>query len=145
MACWNVRAEGGRHSPDLAEVRKALGHFADPEHWVELRGLPSGRSRVCKGSDLDSLCRGADELSDGTGVYWMLNPVKTDIGHKAATWKEIAYRRWLLIDTDPVKPDEFKDDSATDDEKEGARAVAAQIMASLTRRGWPAPVVVDSG
>jgi hypothetical protein len=130
--------------PDLVEVRRALAVLADPSSGCELRGLPSGRSRVLSGGDLDGLAAAAGELSDDRGVYYCLNPVPPDLG-RAARVGDVLRRRWLLLDIDPVKPADHLDSSATPDEHEAARGVALKVMDHLSGLGWPAPVLVDSG
>jgi len=51
-------------------------------------------------------------------------------------------RRWLLVDVDPVK---LAGVSATDGEKAAARTVTDGVRQDLDGRGWPAPMVIDSG
>jgi hypothetical protein len=106
----------------------------------ELRSLPSARSRVVNGSDLDHAVNEAVSLST-QNVYWCLNPIQdTAERAKAATVK---HRTWFLIDIDPIRP---ADVSATEEEKEKAGEVAQAIQGYLVyERGWPAPVIVDSG
>ena len=143
---WNEPVIGDRlPAPDLAEVRRALAVLADPGQGVELRGLPSGRSRVHPGSDLDGLCRSAAELADGTGVYWTLNPSRHKEGTRATRTRDVLRRRWLLLDIDRKKTAADKHLSATDAEKEEARKLAGTVIGWLSDEGWPAPVLVDSG
>jgi hypothetical protein len=137
----------GRNSglADRAEVRRALALFADAELSVELRELPSGRSRVLSALDLDGLVEAAEELSGGKGLYFCINPVTIPPGaHRAAKVADVAYRRWFLIDVDPVKTG-GKDQNATDAEKQLTLCVAEAIRTGLTLDGWPKPVLVDSG
>ncbi|HQT96235.1 MAG TPA: hypothetical protein PK435_16540, partial [Thermoanaerobaculaceae bacterium] len=49
----------------------------------------------------------------------------------------------LLLDFDPTRPD--KNTSSTDAEKAAALALAIQVREYLTGRGWPAPILGDSG
>lgn len=144
MSVWTLRATGSRRAVDLDEVRRALSVLADPQHGMELRGLPSGRSVTFKGNDLVAAGQAAEQLASDDGIYYCLNPVPAGL-NRAARVADILCRRWLLVDVDPVKPAEHKDDSATDDEHEAARSVASQVMDYLTNLGWPAPALVDSG
>ena len=100
---WIVKAEGGTRAADRDEIRRALSILIDPGQTFELRGLPSGRSRVCRGGDLEAATEAAWDLSDGHGVYFTLNPCHADLS-KAASNADILSRRWLLVDCDPVKP-----------------------------------------
>lgn len=145
-ATWKLRATGGPTAVDVEEVRRSLSVLVDPDYWVELRGLPSGKSYIRKGSDLDGLCQAAIELSDNRNIYYGINPVRSEQVHGTsggATKEDIANRRWVLIDVDPVKPD--PDLSATDDEKESARMLAEKVMNELSSQEWPAPLLIDSG
>lgn len=145
------KASGGTTpAVDEREVRRALALLADPAHTVELRGLPSGASRVRLGSDLDGLVRAAEFLSSegSAGVYFTLNPLSLEPHcDRAAKVADVVRRRWLLVDIDRVKDkdDPHKDDSATDEEKAAAVRVADAVRDALTERGWPLPVEVDSG
>lgn len=144
-AGWGVlRAEGGPAAAfDRAEVLRAAAALFDPEFSVELRGLPSGRSLVRPGGDLEALADCAARLSSDRGVYWCLNPVSIPAGaDRAARKDDVVKRRWLLIDVDPARP---ADANATREEKAAAQAVTADVTDWLAARGWPAPAVVDSG
>ena len=55
---------------------------------------------------------------------------------------EVLRRCWLLIDCDAVKP---KNISSTDAEHEEALAVTHEVMAWLTEKGFPQPILADSG
>lgn len=140
MSSWKVKAEGGAKLADRDEVRRALGILIDPGQTFELRGLPSGRSRVCRGSDLDAAVEAAWDLSDGQ-VYYIINPCRAGLD-KAAHNPDIESRRWLLIDCDPERPDRA---SATDAEKAGSIEHARTVAESLAGEGWPDPLWVDSG
>jgi putative DNA primase/helicase len=141
---WLMRADGSRSSIDEGECRRALALLIGPVESHELRGLPSGRSRLIHGSDLDGAIRAVASLADEKGVYYTLNPVSPTLGdHKAATVKDVTCRRNFLIDVDPIKAS--KDDSSTDAEKEAARIVAESVRSYLDSLGWPAPLVIDSG
>jgi hypothetical protein len=146
MAGFIRRATGTITTVDADEVRRALALFADPGGGQELFSLPAGRSRTLPGSDLSGLVRAAAELAEGsTGVYWRMNPVPPDLGRPARVG-DVAHRRWLLIDVDPVKPDGLADESATPEEKIHATMLGRDVVAWLAEEhGWPEPVFVDSG
>lgn len=139
---WNLIATGGPAGVDAAELRRALGYLMDPGECHEVRALPSGRSRLVRGDDLDAAVAAVEELADGTGVYLTANPVRPDLGNRAATNKDVTRRRIFYIDIDPVRP---KDSNATDAEHEAARLVADAVRGALDAIGWPSPIVVDSG
>ena len=137
------RAEGGACALDRDEVLRALQTLIDPAQTFELRSLPSGRSRVCKGNELDKAVDAAWDLSDEKGLYFCLNPIRHDL-LGAASNKDVLSRRWLLIDVDTQRAD--KDSNATDAEKAAASDVVSALLVFLVDdHGWPHPLVVDSG
>jgi hypothetical protein len=141
---FDCRAKGGYlGSVDLIEVRRALALLVDPDHSVELRALPSGRSRNHLGGDLDGLVASAVELGDEKGLYFGLNPNSIAPGsNRAAKKADVIRRRWLLIDCDPVRP---RDLNASDEEKALAHEKTSLIRHWLSGQGWPLPLCVDSG
>ena len=132
---------GGTQTADSFEVRRALALLADPLHGIEIRTLPTGKSRVFAGSDLDGMVQYVDFLTDYAGVYYTLNPIPAGLDHPARVG-DVLVRRWLLIDVDPVRP---ADTSTTDGEHELAHRKAEAVAAYLDGQQWPAPVVIDSG
>lgn len=140
---WKMIAAGTTRAIDEGEVRRALSILVGPNDTHELRALPSGRSRIIRGNDLGAALRYVRELAD-ENVYYTLNPVRPDLT-KSANNGDVVRRVRILIDVDPDKPREHKDSSASDEEKEHARAVAEAILHDLAARGWPAPISIDSG
>jgi hypothetical protein len=139
MISFKTKAEGGVHAGDRTEIRRALSLLIAPGDRHELRALPSGACRIVSGDDLDSATDAADELCDQQ-VYWCLNPIRPDADR--ANKKTVLRRRWFLVDVDTIRP---KDVSATEDEKAKCYETAASISFHLLDRGWPAPLIVDSG
>jgi len=106
-------------------------------------------------ADLQAALEELDGLKPD-GIYCSLNPVKHAVflrspnefkaakkGKKLAASKEdIACRRWVLIDVDPIRP---KNVSATDAEKAVALAVARQVQEYLRGQGFPEMILCDSG
>lgn len=140
------RATGGvRQQLDLQELRRALSILPDPSHGCELFSLPSARSRVRAGADLDALAAAALELADDQRIYFRINPVTLGRGDRPARKADIVRRIWLLLDVDPVKDEAHKDDPANEAEYTAVADVAAAAQEWLTERGWPSPLLVDSG
>lgn len=126
-----------------ADVRAAAAVLFDPAYGVQIQGLPHARWVTCAGGDPNAVVRAAHRVADGSrGVYYTLHPC--DPGLDAAmTSKAALRRRWLLVDVDAGQG---KDLNATDAEHEAARLVAYGLQVELmVERGWPAPVVIDSG
>jgi hypothetical protein len=126
-------------SPDFEVIRQALGLLIEPGQRFELRALPSKLSWV--GDDIDIAVEAARGLAGGN-LYYTLNPCRPDL-KTAASKQDILARRWLLIDVDTRQSD--ADIMATEEEKRAAGELASAIRFDLKMRGWPDPVVVDSG
>jgi len=89
-----------------------------------------------------------------TAVYTTLNPLAPSLlqhspnrltrskkgGH--ATNDSVTSRRWIRLDFDPVRDGVV---SATEEEKEYAKVKMELVTAYLKDKGWPPPLVVDSG
>lgn len=154
----NERAEVARR---LVEVWSAA--LFEPDQVVELRAIgvcegygrpvtwagffdPAGRVKMAEAA--------LRLTAKAQGVYFTLNPV--DPGLKArrcnrvaraesgelAKDKDVLRRRWLLVDVDPSR---VAGVSATDQEKESAHALALSVREHLRGRGWPEPILADSG
>lgn len=144
--------------PDSAEIARALA-VLHPEGVVELRALfQRGRKRTAAGYFDDEhradLVAAAAKLNEsGAAVYITMNPVDPhllgrysnrveDFAQATATDANVLRRVWLLVDLDPVRP---KDTSATAEQLEAAKAAGRQVYVFLQERGWPKPVVAESG
>lgn len=136
---FRLKAIGGTNTADRDEIRRALDILIESGQTFEIRGLPGGRSRICR--TLEEGVEAAFDLSDGTGVYWTLNPCRSDLD-KAAANPDILCRWWLLVDVDPERDANV---SSTDSEKELAGGVICSIIAHLNGLGWPDPIIIDSG
>lgn len=136
------------------KIRGALTRLFPPGGVVELRAFKGKQVRSGYFNDLDVLADEAGKL-DGQGwqVYVTLNPVKEALLARAANRakdklavttsdRDVASRRWLLLDVDPVRPSNI---SATDEEKKAAYLTAKEVLQYLRQQGWPDPVIADSG
>lgn len=150
----------------VATVGGWMRHLIDPDQVVELRALRvqdgtrggSTWAGTFRGDELGQLVRSALDLSGlCQGVYYTLNPLrparlvrqaprvqKVGHGHPAAD-ADVVARRWLLVDIDPVRPVEHKDDSATDAEKARTLELAGRVREYLAAEGWGRPILCDSG
>jgi hypothetical protein len=93
---------------------------------------------------------------DGTAcIYLTLNPVNPALLYRAenrirpsvgrgetTSDADIAARRWLLVDVDPVRA---TDTSATDAESMAAQVRSREVYSYLRERGWPEPVAEMTG
>lgn len=137
-------------------IRDGLVALLQPGQVVELRAL-DGRKRVTAGyfNAPEKLAQEAARL-DRTGrftVYFTPNTVNPACIARAdnhlveglqptTSDKEIARRRFLLVDVDPVRPAGI---GSTNAEHDLALARAVQIRDWLAAKGWPAPAEADSG
>ena len=140
---------------DNREIRRAVGVLFESGAVEELRTLKDGKTTSGYFDDLDELVVQAARL-DGRGfaVYATLNPVKGALLARAANrarsvYREpttsdadVARRKWLPVDFDPVRPSGV---SATNAEKQAELWRAREVRDYLGARCWPEPVLGDSG
>jgi putative DNA primase/helicase len=125
---------------DIAQAEKALNLFLVGRH--ELRALNEvlgPRTTTVSRDNIQDVLQWIESLASHV-IYWSFNVLQD--GQNGASNTTVARRCWLLIDLDPVRP---KDTSSTDSEKAKAYGLAIEIITFLTSRGWPEPVIVDSG
>ena len=147
----------------VAQLATLYGSLLAPDQIVELRALNvqrgSGRPHVEAGfydmAHLSNLAADALRITPSAkGVYFTLNPLNPDLLARRANriaWanegesakdKDVLVRRWLLIDADPIRDPLV---SATDAEKAEAMQVVLEVRSHLDARGWPTPILADSG
>jgi hypothetical protein len=140
-----------------------LRHLVAPDMVVELRALKvrrgTGKPHTEAGffdfGHLGEMARAALEVSPhARGVYFTLNALNPDLlarrcnrmgwaeEGELTTDKDVSARRWLLVDADPVRAAHI---SATDGEKGHALEAIGGVRAFLQSRGWPDPILADSG
>ncbi len=141
------------------EIREAVSLLFPAGGVVELRALGDGGVHSGYFNDFTALAERAqamDTLPGVHGIYVTLNEVnpallsrranrvKQRLSRSDATTADadICRRRWLPIDFDPVRPSGV---SATDEEHAAALERAEAVAAWLTERGFPEPVMADSG
>jgi hypothetical protein len=145
-------------APDRDQIRRAIEVVQPPDGVVELRALHKGRKRTdvgyYDGEHREQLIDAAMRLNaEGAAVYITLNLLDPqliarygnrvqDFAQASATDANIERRLWLLIDIDPQRP---KDTSSTAQQLEAAEARARNVYVHLKARGWPSPVVAESG
>ncbi|HQC12849.1 MAG TPA: hypothetical protein PKY15_05755, partial [Methanoregulaceae archaeon] len=141
------------------EITRTLSLLFAPGQIVEVRAITEEGMASGYFDDPGALTAAVAPLDvTGTaGVYVTLNEVnpallsrranriKMRLSKKDATTADtdIVRRRWFPVDIDPVRPSGV---SSTDEEHQAALVRAAEVAAYLGReRGWPAPVMADSG
>lgn len=153
-------------SATQSDVRRVLELLYQPGDVFEVRA-PNCRDRgnaryayTCSGYFTGALLDPAvsaieqlDQAAIAPGIYVTLNPVAPALLARAANRiqpraretsqdKDVARRRWLLIDVDPVRPAGV---SATDEELARARKRTDAIATYLHGLEWPAPIRAMSG
>jgi hypothetical protein len=143
------------------DVANTIRPLTEPGRVTELRALDATTttdnwSATQSGyfNDPEKLAHEASRLRSAKGVYIILNPVappllaraanrlrKTPKGESTAD-NNIMARRWFPIDCDPVRPPGI---SSSDAEHAAAIERAQAIGLYFHGRGWPDPVVADSG
>jgi len=137
------------------DIQKAIAIVLAPPAISELRILGT-RQGVASGyfADPDALARAAARWSGrGMGVYLTLNPVAAELLARAANRvgtyvrhatgeRDIHRLRRFLIDFDPVRASGI---SAAEQEHEAALHRMIVVRLWLRDRGWPTPVISDSG
>ncbi len=126
----------------------------EPGSVAELRILNTNKKTVSGYfDDFDKLAQAAAEWNGKVGVYFTLNPVNPDLLARSSNhlteWArlttsdtDIARRRWLPVDCDPVRPTGI---SSTEAEHDAAIARTKEIGQWLGKQGWQRPVWADSG
>lgn len=125
-----------------------------PGEVVELRAFKSPKVSSGYFDDPEALAKAALMLEEqGFQVYVTLNPVKQVllaraqnkvVQHPRSTTSDtdILFRRWLMLDFDPVRPSGV---SADVQEKAVAKERSVEVESFLQQQGWPEPLVADSG
>lgn len=142
----------------IATIAKQISLLVEPGQVVELRvmGVDGRNNRTDSGyfDNVDDLAAAAAEYSGrAASVYMTINPVQPALLARAynrveqyskttTNDKDIVTRRWFMIDFDPIRPSDI---SSTDEEHGAAIARAGECALWLADRGWPQPILADSG
>ena len=145
-----------RLSNDIEAALHALEVFHGLDEVVELR-IIIGANRIDAGyfnlGNGRALRKALGSINgEAEGVYFVLNKLDPALQARAdnrikrlkhtTADANILERLWLYLDVDPVRPAGI---SSTDEEHQAAIDRAERIKEFLADRGWPEPVVVDSG
>ena len=145
----------------LGESIKALEMILAPGQITELRALDVStsdyrRPHIVSGyfDNVEAMARSAVAISGAKGIYFIPNPLNPALLARAmnrvrpvgkdplTSDADVLSRRWLLIDVDPVRPSGI---SSSEVEHEEALRRARDIRDALTEKGWPEPILGDSG
>ena len=163
VAMPNVRTQNASTLFDSQEITRALSIFAPHEQVVELRVLEGctdtqGRYKRTYSGYFDNpqaVLQALRSIKSAMGFYITLQPCEPDLLHRAknkliesqkgstTSDREIIGYNFLLIDIDSDR--KIKGISSTVAEHEAALAHIQVIGKELCRRGWPMPLIADSG
>jgi len=156
------RVAGAPDNGGFEETVRAMRLILEPGQVTELRALGVStsdykRPHTVSGyfDDAEALAREAEQLTPyANGVYFIPNVVNPallaraenrvrPVGQEPLTSdKDIVARRWLLVDIDAKRPSGI---SSTNSEHDAAITKARQIREVLAGKGWPQPILADSG
>jgi hypothetical protein len=136
-------------------LEEFLGMVLEPGTVVELRAIksrslsrPNELFRAEQVKEMGQFVRSHDGLCKG--IYFTLNPLHPPVlcrgTGKSARSEDVLRRRLLLIDADPKKPEGIPAESCTTEaEKVCAWETIQRVRDYLQDRGWPEPILCDSG
>jgi P4 family phage/plasmid primase-like protien len=121
-------------------------------HEVRMR-RPGGTATGYFNSEAAALQTIENEPSEYIAAWFTLNPLRPRPGIElnpsvlktvstAAADADVERRSWLLIDCDPQRP---ANTNSTEAEKQESRKQVDAVRNYLRDRGWPEPVLADSG
>jgi hypothetical protein len=145
------------HTPleiQIHRIEKFLHTVFQPDDVIELRGLGAATGTMgLFTTNYNLAARTAIRMSaNGADVYFTLNPLAPNPRRvldkpsrrisSTTRDSDIAVRNLYLIDCDSKRP---KGTAATLEHRAAALALAQMVQAYLNERGWPAPIMLDSG
>lgn len=142
----------------MTSIRDGLAPFYVPGAAFEVRILGTSKGTVSGYFDDVDVAASAlrvviRQFGGRSSLYVAMNPIRPACLARAVnrflpfakvttTDADILRRRYLLIDVDPTRP---KGISSTDEELRRALAKRDEVVAYLTARGWPMPILAMSG
>ena len=140
-----------------ALIEQALTYFFTPGKVIELRVPGTNQGTQAGYFDDPALLKQAALALDkqGPGIYITMNPINPELLARGAnrvrtyvkqgegtTDRDITGRSFFPIDFDAIRPAGI---SSTDTEHNAAILKANECRSWLAERGWPEPLLSDSG
>src|SRR5215207_11736816 len=139
-----------------AELTRTVETLHSPGAVVELRTCKDGATFSGYFDNHQELVKAAAKHDErGHDVYITLNKLPEEIAYRrynrvdrlkgrdvSTSDKDVERRTYLFIDADCERVSGI---SSTDEEKSKSREKVLEIRAYLRDRGWPEPIVCDSG
>lgn len=129
---------------DEAEAQRAIKLLIDPAEAFQLaiHGPHTHRMERFGGGDVEAAVVWAvANAGRATAVQINPQPIPGDLGRNVLVADPLRWR-WLIMDIDPERP---KETNATRDEKDEAIDVSYRVMDEMMLRGWPEPILNDTG
>lgn len=145
---------------DVNEIKRTLSVFRTDNGLLEIRIFSTiNKSEIYSGIfDNDEALIEAVRKYDKEpyNTYFVFNELKDALsgmpqlnkmvkGAKTIHDNDIKYRRWILIDLDPVRDGGVTDVASSDEELEKSKETAREMRRHLLSLGFPQPVVCMSG
>lgn len=145
---------------DEREISKTLDVFKTDNGLVEVRIFSTvNKNDIYSGifDDKKALIENIKRFDrEPYNIYFVFNELKDALnglpqynkmirGASAVKDKDIKYRRWLLVDFDPIREGDVKDIASTDEEMGYSHDVAVEARKFLRSLGFTSPVVCKSG
>ena len=145
---------------DKNEIIKTLDVFQTDNGLVEVRIFSTvNKTDIYSGifDNRDALIREIERFDrEPYNIYFVLNELKDALngmpqynklirGAKAVQDKDIKFRRWLLVDFDPIREGDVKEIASTDEEMGRAHDTAVEARKFMRSLGFTSPVVCKSG
>ena len=145
---------------DANEIRKTLQVFKTDNGLLEVRIFSTiNKTEIYSGifDNEEDLIREVNKYDrEPYNIYFIFNELKDALngmpqlnkmmrGAKTVNDKDIKYRRWLMIDFDPIREGDVKEIASTQEEFENSKVAAREARKYLLSLGFKQPVVCFSG
>lgn len=150
-----MKNELQKHQDEMAnELQKTLALFFKRDTFREIRILNTNNGTISGYyNDGDKLLKDIQQYDGRYNVFFTMNePIEQIVNRsknrllkyckQTTADNEIALRKWVLIDLDPVRR---SGTSSTDEELSEAENLSVKIKEYLTSAGFPEPVMALSG
>lgn len=145
---------------DTQEIIKTLDVFKTDNGLLEIRIFSTiNKTEIYSGifDNKEDLIREVSKYDkEPYNIYFIFNELKDALnglpqlnkmmrGAKTVNDKDIKYRRWLMLDFDPIREGDVKDIASTEEEFERSKETARKARKFLVEMGFKQPVVCFSG
>lgn len=145
---------------DEQEIYKTLDTFKTDNGLIEVRIFSTvNKTDIYSGifDNRDALVQSLKRFDrEPYNIYFVFNELKDALsgmpqynkmlkGAKSVSDSGIKYRRWLLVDFDPIREGDVKDIASTDKEMGYSHDVAVEARKFMRNLGFTSPVVCKSG